>query len=129
MSRSKVIPAGIGMKPQRICQQKEIPDPGCKQFTVSHPAGRLEGFIVHRGGRLSAFVNHCPHTGVSLNWLPDQFFDRDAEFIQCSLHGALFRPDDGYCVRGPCAGRSLERLELEVRGEEIWIIPSHSSAL
>ena len=117
------------MKPQRICRRDEIPDPGSKEFSLANPAGSVDGFIVRRDDRLSAFINRCPHTGVTLNWLPDQFLDPDAGFIQCSLHGALFRLDDGFCVHGPCVGRSLQRLELELRGEEIWVTPSHSDAL
>ena len=42
-----------------------------------------------------------------LEWLPDQFLDSSAQYIQCSVHGAMFRIEDGWCVRGPCAGDAL----------------------
>ena len=29
--------------------------------------------------------------------------------------GALFEKDSGYCVAGPCAGRALTKVALEVR--------------
>ena len=72
-------------------------------------------FIIRRNQKISAFINSCPHTGVALNWQPDQFLDIDNEFIQCSLHGARFRVDDGYCVWGPCAGQSLTALSVDVQ--------------
>jgi nitrite reductase/ring-hydroxylating ferredoxin subunit len=34
--------------------------------------------------------------------------------IVCSSHGALFEKRTGYCVAGPCAGRSLQRLPLHI---------------
>jgi nitrite reductase/ring-hydroxylating ferredoxin subunit len=71
-------------------------------------------FVVRKDGVLAAYRNRCPHTGAPLEWLPDQFLDLENSFIECALHGALFRPEDGYCLRGPCVGASLEGLELEV---------------
>jgi nitrite reductase/ring-hydroxylating ferredoxin subunit len=71
-------------------------------------------FVVRKEGVLAAYRNRCPHTGAPLEWLPDQFLDLENSFIECALHGALFRPEDGYCLRGPCVGASLESLELEV---------------
>ena len=77
--------------------------------------------MVRRGEHVTAFVNSCPHTGVSLNWSPHQFLDVEGEFIQCSLHGALFRLDDGYCVRGPCVGQSLHALRVTLKEGIIWV--------
>ena len=74
----------------------------------------LRLFVVRKDGILAAYRNCCPHTGAPLEWLPDQFLDLDNSFIQCAIHGALFRPEDGYCLRGPCVGQSLEPLALEV---------------
>jgi nitrite reductase/ring-hydroxylating ferredoxin subunit len=28
------------------------------------------------------------------------------------LHGALFEPDSGFCIHGPCLGKSLTALPL-----------------
>jgi nitrite reductase/ring-hydroxylating ferredoxin subunit len=37
------------------------------------------------------------------------------------MHGALFRPEDGFCVSGPCAGESLKQLKLELRDGAVWL--------
>lgn len=105
-----------GAGSQDLCALDAIDDPGSKGFEIDCGEQQpLRLFVVRKDGVLAAFRNRCPHTGAPLEWLPDQFFDLDRSFIQCAMHGALFRPEDGYCVRGPCAGQSLDRLELEVR--------------
>lgn len=104
-----------------ICHLKELADPASRGFSLSLEEGEVEGFVVRRGNRVTAFINSCPHTGASLNWSPDQFLDVEGEFIQCSLHGALFRPNDGLCIRGPCVGQSLQSLPVTIEAGIIWI--------
>ena len=103
------------MSQHDLCALEDIPEPGSRGFELDckgEEAVRL--FVVRKDGVLAAYRNRCPHTGAPLEWLPDQFLDMDDGFIQCAIHGALFRPEDGYCLRGPCVGASLESLELEV---------------
>lgn len=97
-----------------LCHRDQIPDNGSKGFEV---AGQ-QLFAVKKRGRITVYRNHCPHLGLPLNWLPDQFLDVGRELIQCASHGALFRIDSGQCVAGPCAGKFLQALEFEeVEGE------------
>jgi nitrite reductase/ring-hydroxylating ferredoxin subunit len=96
-------------------------DPGAREFELRIDSTPIAGFILHWQGQWYAYRNSCPHIGVALNWMPDRFFDLACEFIQCGLHGALFRPEDGLCIYGPCVGRSLERLPLVIDGAEIYI--------
>ena len=86
-----------------LCPLDDIDPAGAKGFELD--GGSL--LVVRRDGQLHAYHNRCPHLGVELNWLPDQFLDRGGELIQCATHGALFRIDDGRCVAGPCSGKSL----------------------
>lgn len=74
----------------------------------------MEILLVRKGDAVYGYRNHCPHTGVNLDWMPDQFLDLTESFIQCATHGAMFRIEDGYCLRGPCAGESLQKLYLEI---------------
>jgi len=105
----------------QICRSDEIDEPGCREFELEIDGTTLSGFILRWQGRWYAYRNSCPHTGVPLNWLPDQFFDIAQEFVQCSMHGALFRPHDGLCIRGPCLGRSLTGLAVTQRDGEILL--------
>ena len=104
-----------------VCRSNEVADPGCREFELGDDDMTINGFIVHWQGRWYAYRNSCPHTGVSLNWLPDQFFDSGLQYLQCGLHGALFQPQDGFCIYGPCLGRFLISLPVVQRADEIAI--------
>lgn len=99
---------------QYICAFDAIPDGGSKGAIFSDSGGEHDILLVRRGARVFAYVNSCPHTGATLNFQPDQFMSFDNFYIQCSIHGAQFRIDDGYCVYGPCRGFSLGRIDIEV---------------
>lgn len=68
---------------------------------------------VHAGGVLQVYRNRCPHRGTELDWIPGAFLSPDRRHLQCATHAALFDPESGYCVSGPCAGQSLERVRLQ----------------
>ncbi|MGO1692607.1 MAG: Rieske (2Fe-2S) protein [Marinobacter sp.] len=72
----------------------------------------LTGFVFLNGTTPKAYLNQCPHMGVELNWMPGRFMDTDNLFLQCSTHGALFKPGDGECIAGPCQGDALTALDL-----------------
>ena len=109
-------------KQEALCQLDGLAEGQCLAFTIERPGeDPRDIFLVHQQGQVYGYENRCPHTGVNLNWLPDQFLDIDAEFIQCSVHGALFRIDDGYCVRGPCAGQSLQPVMLAIRNGQVYL--------
>ena len=106
-----------------LCALHELTDPCSRGFELdlgTQQAFRL--FVVRKGEVLAAYRNSCPHTGAPLEWLPDQFLDADGGFIECAIHGALFRPEDGYCLRGPCVGASLQPLRLEVVDGRVELI-------
>ena len=94
-----------------------IPENGSKGLSIKHGEHELKVIVVRQGTDIYCYHNSCPHTGVSLDWTPNQFLDTSGELIQCSTHGALFRITDGYCVAGPCAGQNLRPLKLKVKNE------------
>jgi nitrite reductase/ring-hydroxylating ferredoxin subunit len=105
-----------------LCSIDDIADPGSRGFDIdTGEAMPLRLFVVRKGDVLAAYRNRCPHTGAPLEWQPHQFLDIDNSFIQCAIHGALFRPDDGYCLRGPCVGQSLEPLEVSLDGNRLRV--------
>lgn len=72
-------------------------------------------------GKLHAYENNCPHQGGPLNARPGRFFSRAGRstggFLVCARHGAVFSPDDGVCVRGPCAGHALHAVPIDIGSE------------
>lgn len=87
-----------------LCQLDDIPDGDARGFR--HEGRAL--VAVRLGDQVQVFVNRCPHIGIPLNFSPDVFLDVSGDYLQCANHGALFRKDDGLCLRGPCVGRALE---------------------
>lgn len=82
----------------------------------------VEGFVVATAEDCFAYRNSCPHTGAPLNWQPDQFLNYENDMIECALHGARFRIEDGYCLHGPCLGQSLQPLPLRREGALLVIV-------
>ncbi len=93
------------MPNKTLCHQQELLEGQSKGFQIdaSHSL-----FAVRKNQNIYLYKNSCPHLGIELEWLEDQFLDADNQLIQCSTHGALFLIEDGQCVSGPCQGQSLE---------------------
>ena len=70
--------------------------------------------IVRWGRQVFGYVNKCPHDGVKLDWERNQFLDGNGLRLMCGKHGALFELGTGICTDGPCKGRTLKPIELEV---------------
>ncbi|MDX1817563.1 MAG: Rieske (2Fe-2S) protein [Marinobacter sp.] len=102
---------------QTVCALDELEPGQFVEFRLSvkarEPEGMpLTGFLFLEQGRAKAYLNQCPHLGIELNWMPGRFRDSDGHFIQCSTHGALFKPDSGECIAGPCQGDALTALDI-----------------
>jgi len=106
----------------RLCRLDEIPDGQARGFSFGGGTDRREIFVLLRGENLYAYENACPHQGTPLNFLPDRFLDRSGTLFHCTTHGAQFRIEDGFCIRGPCEGKSLRPIRVEIAdGDIIWI--------
>lgn len=101
----------------KLCLLSDLSEGASKGFDVD---GR-KLFAVMKYGKITLYENHCPHLGIQLEWMPDQFLDRDKSLIQCAMHGALFRIEDGLCISGPCIDRSLVSVPFELREQAIWL--------
>lgn len=101
----------------RLCAPDEVAEGQSRGFEIA--SEKL--FAVRKNGQLYAYRNRCPHRGIPLEWLPDQFLDHSASLIQCATHGALFLIESGECVAGPCAGQSLQELAIREDEQGIWV--------
>jgi nitrite reductase/ring-hydroxylating ferredoxin subunit len=97
-----------------VCRLSEL-ESGARAFTIGHGDWPLRGFVVRVGDAVLGYVNRCPHAGHPLDLRPQHFLTADGALILCSSHGALFEKASGYCVAGPCAGRSLTPVPLQVQ--------------
>lgn len=95
-------PAGVP-----LCRLDTLADPGARNFVLRIQDAHFHGFVVRRGETAFGWVDRCPHAGFPLAQTLDRYLTREGDLILCSWHGALFRPDTGLCVGGPCAGSAL----------------------
>lgn len=110
-----------GLDTRLLCALKDLPEGASRGFSVESSTGYKDIFVVHKGGRLFAYHNRCPHTGAPLDWVPDRFLNLDGDLIQCATHHALFQIEDGLCVAGPCTGESLLPLAVVVEGGQVYL--------
>ncbi len=103
----------------RICTLADLAATGAREFKVERAQWPLYGFVVRKGDVIAAYLNRCPHAGHPLNLRTDKFFTPDAALLMCNSHGALFEPQSGRCVAGPCIGKSLVRIPIRVEGDEV----------
>lgn len=108
--RLSATPAGVRLGPLDL-----IADGAARNFVLQMKAGRFHGFVVRRGDGVFGYVDRCPHAGLPLAQTLDDYLTPDGTLIACSWHGALFAPDSGLCVGGPCAGQVLTAWPVAVR--------------
>ena len=101
---------------QMLCSLNDIPVDGA--CGIEHDEHSL--VAVQWDGQFHVYLNRCPHLGVELNWMPDQFMDSDGTLLMCATHGALFRVETGECLAGPCQGQALTRIPSECRDNALW---------
>lgn len=90
-------------------------------FEIEQKGRPAEAFLLRHETGLFAYLNVCPHFALDLDMGDGRFYAADVDRIYCKNHGALFRVADGLCEQGPCLGRSLEALSVEIDGEDAWV--------
>ena len=108
--RLQATPAGVRLGPVDL-----IADGKARNFVLQVGERRFHGFVVRSGAKVHGYVDRCPHTGLPLAQKLDNYMTADSALIACSWHGALFEPDTGLCVGGPCPGARLTPWPVEVR--------------
>lgn len=105
-----------------ICASGDLAEggPGVR-FRIALAPGEQGAFAIRYRGLVHAYVNRCPHMGTELDWQPGEFFEESGLYLICSTHGAIFGPQDGYCVAGPCRGASLRKIEIAERDGQVYL--------
>lgn len=94
-----------------VCRLDELANPDARGFLVGDGDWPFRGVVVRSGDGVFAYANVCPHARHPLDMLPDEFLAQDGSVIRCASHGALFAPETGECIAGPCVGAHLMSLE------------------
>lgn len=102
-----------------LCSLFTIPDGKAKEFSYRNGNDVRDIFIQRVGSQVFAYENICPHAHLPLNNAPGKFTDKNGNFLMCHNHGALFDIKSGQCLGGPCMGRSLTKIEVDLKGGNI----------
>ncbi|MBK7664026.1 MAG: Rieske 2Fe-2S domain-containing protein [Sterolibacteriaceae bacterium] len=101
-------------KSVRICSSTEVVERGQgHRFELRQAGESAPAFVVRYNGRARAFFNRCAHVSVELDWELGQFFDPTRVYLICSTHGAIYEPDSGRCIAGPCKGARLSAIAVQ----------------
>jgi len=104
-----------------LCRIDDIPENGAAVFTYGTEEDPFEFFVQRIGEAVYAYRNLCPHVALPMDWRPGVFMDPQRTFFLCANHGAVFRPEDGYCFAGPCRGQYLTATAIEVRNGIVYV--------
>lgn len=79
-----------------------------------------KAFAVRWQGEVYGYLNQCPHAGGPLDF-EGQVLESSGRFLMCARHGAIFEPDTGKCVGGPCRGARLTPVAVHAKADgSLW---------
>ena len=100
-----------------VCSVTSINNDESKGYKV----GDQRLVLVKKNEQLFLYENMCPHLGINLEYVEDEYLDPNKSFIQCANHGALFKIDTGECVMGPCKGQWLRSIPFSIEDDNVVI--------
>ena len=107
---------------QRICLSEDLRERGLAVcYQVRRGDELVPAFVFRYQQRVYSYLNSCAHLKMEMDWTPGQFFDRESRYLICATHGALFEPESGLCVSGPCFGRSLTPIGVQEIKKEVFL--------
>ncbi len=59
---------------------------------------------------------------------PATLWDDRGRHLVCNSHGALYQPEDGLCISGPCRGSHLREVPIVVRNGEVAVDTSSAGS-
>lgn len=118
------MPEAVGRQMLRVCAADELQEggPGVR-FSVALEKREIGAFVVRFDGAAHGYLNQCAHVPMELDWQEGRFFDASGLYLMCATHGAVYAPDSGECVGGPCRGASLAKLRIEERDGQVYWLP------
>ncbi|MEM5382460.1 Rieske 2Fe-2S domain-containing protein [Paraburkholderia phymatum] len=116
------------LEPVRICASDELVDGGIGiRRNATHAGGDAVVFFIRYDGVAYGYLNRCAHVPMEMDWSEGQFFESSGLYLMCATHGAIYAPDTGKCVGGPCRGGRLRPVQVDERdtpeGRAVFWLP------
>ena len=107
-----------------ICQASDLEETGrgVRFVTTDSNGDEVPGFVIRHNGIVFGYVNRCAHIQVELDWQHGEFFDADLQLLMCATNGALYLPNTGECIGGPCKGAFLAKLPIIEEHNGIYLV-------
>ncbi len=106
---------------QPLCKACDLVEGGLAvPFDVHYAGQTCRAFAIRYESLPQAYLNRCTHVAMELDWQPNRIFDDDGQWLLCASHGAVYRPDSGQCVAGPCQGGLVKIMLSERDGVVYW---------
>jgi len=107
-----------------ICTSADLIDAGKGvRFPVSVAGENTTGFVVRHLQLAQGYLNRCAHIGIELDWETGVFFESSGAYLMCSTHGALYAPESGHCLGGPCRGGRLRPIKIVEQDDQVFWQP------
>lgn len=111
------VPESKQSYPEKLCATEGFKNKTTKGITLNSQ----QYMVIQKDSQFYVYKNRCPHIGINLEYQPNRFLDKEEQYIQCANHGALFEIETGYCVAGPCAGKSLITVAFQLTNNTILV--------
>jgi nitrite reductase/ring-hydroxylating ferredoxin subunit len=104
-----------------LCASADLQEGGLAvSFDVVYAGQACRAFAVRFEGLPRAYLNRCTHVAMEMDYQPDRFFDDTGRWLLCATHGAVYAPETGSCVGGPCRGALVKIALSESDGVVRW---------
>jgi nitrite reductase/ring-hydroxylating ferredoxin subunit len=104
-----------------ICPSSDLLEGGKGvRFPVMAGSYETTGFVVRYRGVAYGYLNRCAHVPIELDWAEGEFFESSGLYLMCSTHGAIYTPESGHCVGGPCRGGRLRPIAVSEQDQQIF---------
>jgi nitrite reductase/ring-hydroxylating ferredoxin subunit len=107
-----------------ICESDALVESGRGiRFPVTLFGEDTTGFVIRYHNVVYGYVNRCAHVPIELDWTEGEFFDSTQLYLMCSMHGAIYAPESGQCLGGPCRGGRLRKIVIIEKDSQIFWQP------
>lgn len=105
-----------------LCALADLPASGALKLTADIDGEAVSVLVLRVADGVRVFRNLCPHRLSPLDSMPGPLLSDDGRHLQCGMHTALFRIEDGVCVEGPCAGERLIQINAALRDGAVYLL-------
>ena len=110
-----------------LARLDDLSDGGVRLLTLNNGGLLYKIILLRSDEQIFAYVNRCAHFGVPLAEKPEHLYAQAHQSINCAVHYARYRWQDGLCDRGECKGEALIAIPVKVINGEVVISESTSA--